>query len=110
MPNRPKKKKRPWVPERKPFESIKKFSKKYNDHRWRELSKRFKEKNPYCVKCKEKGLIVASEVTDHIQRLREDGCEYDMYDETNLQALCKRCHAQKSGKEAHGYKERPNNS
>lgn len=107
MPYKPKKIKPQWVPNRKrePFQNLnsEKNKKIYNNRKWRKFSKNYKEKNPFCVKCKEKGLIVASEVTDHIERVNTGG---DVYDESNLQALCKSCHNSKSGKEAHGYKEK----
>lgn len=106
MANAPKKLKRQWVPERQPFKNLNegKNRKVYRNNRWRKLSKSYKERNPFCVKCAEEGIVAASQVTDHIQRINDGG---DPYDENNLQALCKRCHNIKSGKEAHGYREKP---
>ena len=105
MPNKPKPIKRSWVPERKPFQNLneEKNRKVYNSRKWRKFSKDFKERNPVCVKCKEKGIVKASAVTDHIQRVNAGG---DHYNEDNLQALCRSCHNSKSGKEAHGYGEK----
>ena len=105
MPYKPKKLKRPWVPERKPFRNLnsEKNKKVYNSRKWRAFSKSYKERHPLCVKCEAKGIIVSSEVTDHIERVNSGG---DIYDESNLQALCKSCHNSKSGREAHGYKEK----
>ena len=105
MPNKPKRIVPHWVPERQPFKNLneEKNRKIYNTTRWRKFSALYKQKNPYCVKCKENGILKASEVTDHVERINEGG---DVYDEKNLQALCKSCHNSKSGKEAHGYQEK----
>lgn len=106
MPNKPSKLKRQWVPERQAFKNLNKEKNKqtYNSTRWRKFSKAYKERYPLCVKCKEKGIISKTEVTDHIERVNLGG---DIYNESNLQPLCKSCHNSKSGKEAHGYKEKP---
>lgn len=105
MPYKPKKLKRQWVPERKPFKNLnsEKNKKTYGSWKWRKFSKEYKERNPLCVKCKEVGITSATEVTDHIERVNLGG---DVYDERNLQPLCKSCHNKKSGREAHGYSEK----
>ena len=104
MPNKTKKLQRPWVPERTPFKNLNSEKNKsvYNNRKWRKFSAAYKKRNPFCVKCEAEGRVTASTVTDHIERINEGG---DIYDENNLQALCKSCHNSKSGKEAHGYKE-----
>ncbi|MFV8280606.1 HNH endonuclease [Christiangramia marina] len=108
MPNKPRIIKPSWVPvhKREAFQNLNKDKnrKVYNSRKWRAFSKNYKERNPLCIKCKEKGIIKASAVTDHIQRVNVGG---DIYDESNLQPLCKSCHNSKSGKEAHGYQEKP---
>lgn len=104
MPNRPKKKNRPWLPERKPFQRHVDNSSFYNGSKWRKVSRLHKEKHPLCVKCLEEGKSTAVEFTDHIVRIEDGG---DKYDESNLQSLCAFHHNQKSGREAHGYKETP---
>lgn len=58
------------------------------------LAKWHKSQNPFCVAC-DTGL---AEVTDHIKPVNEGGA---MWDISNLQSLCRTCHAVKSGKEAH---------
>ncbi len=103
MPNAPKKINRPWVPERIPFKSFNDNSDFYNSHSWRKAAKAHKLKNPVCIKCEEKGIVTAVTVTDHIVRIVDGGAEYD---ENNLQSLCRSCHSRKSGKEAHGYREK----
>jgi 5-methylcytosine-specific restriction protein A len=43
---------------------------------------------PLCRRCKERGLIVASTVPDHIKPLAQGGTD----DDTNIRCLCKACH------------------
>lgn len=103
MPSRPKKVNRPWKPERKPFERSKDNSSFYNSTRWRKVARIHKEKNPFCVKCDAEGKVTAVQFTDHIVRLEDGG---EPYSDKNLQSLCEFHHNQKSGREAHGYKEK----
>ena len=104
MPNKPQKIKRHWVPERQAFKNLnsEKNRNVYNSSKWRKFSKAYKERNPLCVKCQEKGITSKTEVTDHIERVNTGG---DIYSLDNLQPLCKSCHNRKSGREAHGYRE-----
>jgi len=103
MPNSPKKIKRPWAPDRKPFQRGITNYKFYNSARWRKISRLFKEANPLCVKCMEEGRTVPSEFTDHVVRIQDGG---DKFAYSNLQALCAFHHNQKSGKEGHGFKQK----
>ena len=96
MPNKPKKLKRSWVPERKPFNTSLDNQKFYNSTRWRKVAAGFRDKNPVCIECEKKGIIKPSEVTDHILSIRNGGAKFN---EDNLQALCHSCHNIKSGKE-----------
>ena len=90
---------RPWQSERKSHERRKKANNTfYNSTKWRKLSKQYKALNPLCILCLKVGEIVAATVTDHIKPINEGG---ERYDTSNLQALCTKCHAQKSGAEAH---------
>lgn len=104
MPNSPKKQKRFWKPERKPFHRAKSNQVFYNSSRWRKAAKRHKEANPICVKCEAEGRVSPAQFTDHIVRIEDGG---DPFDDANLQSLCEFHHNQKSGREAHGYKEKP---
>jgi len=63
-------------------------------HRWRKASCRFLRENPLCVLCLKAGKIRASEVTDHIVPHKGDMAVF--WDKTNWQALCWRCHSQKT--------------
>lgn len=102
MPTRPKKIKRAWKSERVAFGRRKDNSEFYNSPRWRKVSKLNKNKNPECVKCRDKGIVTAVRFTDHIVRIEDGGAPYS---DDNLQSLCEFHHNSKSGKEAHGYKE-----
>lgn len=101
MPTAPKKIKRSWVPERKPFARPVDFSWFYNQTKWRKFSKQYRAKHPVCVECEKQGLVSPAEVCDHI-----DGIETilkenrDPFDENEVQSLCHVCHNKKSGKES----------
>lgn len=101
MPTAPKKVKRSWKPERKPFQRNTNNS-VYQTWKWRLFSKRYKEHNPLCIKCEREGRVTGTDVTDHIVRIEDGGA---IWDDINLQPLCTCHHNSKSGKEAHGYKE-----
>lgn len=95
MPILPKSKRLAWQAERKPQERrLIDNTAFYNSPRWRALSKAFKANNPICCQCEHE----ATYYTDHIQPINEGGA---MWDINNLQPLCVRCHAKKSGREAH---------
>lgn len=70
------------------------------DKKWAKLSKAFLAKNPICIACEWEGKTVAAKVSDHIRPFWWDAA--GRYDENNLQSLCVRHHAQKSGKERVG--------
>jgi len=105
MPNAPKKIKRSWVPERKPFSRPVDFSWFYNQTKWRKFSKKYRQNNPICVECEAKGIVSPAEVCDHIDGIKtilKEG--RDPMDEKECQSLCHPCHNSKSGREAHGKK------
>lgn len=54
--------------------------------------------NPLCVRCAARGITRAVEVWDHIVPLELGGAD----DESNLQGLCRPCHADKTAQEARG--------
>lgn len=96
-----------WVPERTAYGRRSQDNQKfYNGRPWRKVRKAFIDKHPLCVKCKEEGKSVAAKYVDHIQRIEDGG---DKLNEENLQSLCKYHHDSKSGKEAHGYREKNKN-
>lgn len=103
MPLKPKTRNRPWrnKNDNKAQSGRKADSSFYHTSSWRRLSKSFREDNPLCEECKQKGRIVPSSVADHIVRIEDGG---NPLDRDNLQALCHRCHNRKSGKERHANK------
>ena len=68
-------------------------SRGYNS-KWRKLSQHYLRKHPLCVRCLANGRYTKATVTDHIipHRNRPEL----MWDESNFQALCKKCHDKKT--------------
>ncbi|TES51699.1 HNH endonuclease [Halalkalibacterium halodurans] len=64
------------------------------DSRWRKARVRFLKVHPLCVKCKEEDKLVKATVVDHIVPHRGDKKLF--WDESNWQALCKKCHDRKT--------------
>jgi len=64
------------------------------DNRWRTARNRFLKANPLCVRCKEKSKLTKATIVDHIKPHRGDKILF--WDESNWQALCKRCHDKKT--------------
>lgn len=62
--------------------------------RWRRLRKRFLDRHPLCQDCHAHGWLVGATDVDHIVPKRRGGTD----DESNLQALCHRCHSRKTAK------------
>lgn len=69
---------------------------KYNSTEWIKLRNLVRQEEPLCRHCKEKGLIQATQVIDHIQPISQGG---DAWDRDNLQGLCNKCHHIKTQKE-----------
>ncbi|WP_460501466.1 HNH endonuclease, partial [Hymenobacter agri] len=70
----------------------------YDSPRWRALRLAQLRKEPCCRTCGEQGRVTPATVVDHMVPYREGA---DFFDATNLQSLCKRCHARKSAQESH---------
>ena len=109
MPNFPKSKKRPWIPERKAQEGRKVKNTFYHTTVWRKVRKLYINTNPLCEECARQGITTPGTMVDHIKPInREDpykthfGNYGEPLDESNLQTLCERCHAKKSAKERWG--------
>lgn len=96
--------KRPWIPERKPFERRKRGNQEvYQGKRWKAVRQLVLSRDEFCcVECMKNGFVVAASVVDHILPINEGGAIYEM---SNLQSLCSTCHNSKSGGEAHKKKE-----
>lgn len=69
-------------------------SKRGYDNKWRKARSKFLKVNPFCVNCKSEGKIVTATVVDHIIPHRGDKLLF--WDESNWQALCKKCHDSKT--------------
>jgi 5-methylcytosine-specific restriction endonuclease McrA len=99
MPTLPKTTKRPWM-----ADVAKQSGRKvdnssfYNSRRWRKISKEFLRCSPLCVDCRNEERVVMATITDHIVPITQGG---DHWDWSNLQSLCDKHHAIKSGREAH---------
>ena len=69
------------------------------DRSWRKLRAWFLRRHPLCLCCQAQGRVEPATEVDHIAPLRWGGARLD---ETNLQALCKRCHSRKTAREVWG--------
>jgi hypothetical protein len=58
----------------------------YHTHRWTRESRLFRERNPFCTRCAEEGVVQPSEVTDH--KIPLAICP-DPWDWNNWDALCR---------------------
>ena len=107
MPTAPKKIKRSWVKETKPFEREQDNSWFYNSWAWRKFTKQFKQRHPLCeMKCKDEGIVSETKVVDHLERYSPTAKGWDLKDlqDKYYQAGCHKCHNSRSGKQGHGYK------
>jgi len=69
----------------------------YGTARWKKLRAWYRARNPLCEMCQAEGVITQTQLVDHLIPIEEGG---DPMAISNLQALCKQCHAFKhSGKE-----------
>jgi 5-methylcytosine-specific restriction endonuclease McrA len=65
-------------------------------HQWEAFARQFRMVNPLCLDCLERGRTQASEEVHHVVKVADDPSL--MYDEGNLRALCKACHAVRTRK------------
>ena len=68
---------------------------------WQALRNRFIAQHPYCVECMKQGRLTFAQEVDHITPHRGD--PRLLYDEDNLQSLCKVCHSRKTAREDGAY-------
>ena len=61
---------------------------------WQKARKRYLEAHPLCVECMKEGKYIKATDVDHITPHRGDRKLF--WDESNWQALCERCHNQKT--------------
>ena len=87
---------RPWIPQQTravKMENRERSADEYHTARWTRESKAFRIAHPLCRRCESKGIIRATEVTDHIRPPKVYG---DFWDKKNWQPLCKNCHDRKT--------------
>jgi len=86
---------RPWMPKAEPFKMRVNNQRFYNSAAWRRFATAHKAQNPLCVNFDECGG--ATVFSDHILPITEGGAKFDP---ENIQALCVKCNAVKTGKQA----------
>ena len=103
MPKLPPKKPRSWEIQRPPQAGRGFVNPWYHTQAWRKLRAAILRDSPYCVECKQVGIVALAKVVDHIKPVstgqRIEDKERLMWDENNLQGLCDSCHNRKSGRE-----------
>lgn len=71
---------------------------RYGSKDWRTIRERVLQAYPVCLVCLDANRMTPAIEVDHI----EPHVEHEFYDEDNLWALCKSCHAKKSAHESNG--------
>lgn len=67
----------------------------YSSTRWKKFRAYYKKRHPLCELCLEQGLVVATQVVDHVVPIKDGGKKLSS---DNVQALCRKCHAKKHSK------------
>lgn len=75
----------------------------YNS-RWNRLKDAYKAKHPLCEACEKEGVTMPMDEVDHI--IPHKGNKALMYDETNLQSLCRPHHSRKTATEDSNFAKR----
>tara|TARA_R100000808_G_C2079825_1_gene104120 strand:- start:50 stop:379 length:330 start_codon:yes stop_codon:yes gene_type:complete len=101
MPNLPKAKTRWWIPKKKQEARQVDNSKFYQSKQWRATRNYYIQANPLCEECKRNGKTKGGQCVDHIKPISKGGHQTDY---SNLQTLCNKCHAKKSGQEGAEYR------
>ncbi len=68
----------------------------YHSTAWKRLRKRHILAEPFCRRCREKGIFRPANIVDHITELEDGG---EPLDDANLQSLCYACHNRKTKEE-----------
>ena len=69
--------------------------------RWRRARAVFLAAHPLCALCQRDGCVMPATVVDHV--IPHQGNQALFWDESNWQALCKRCHDAKTAREDGGF-------
>lgn len=75
-----------------------KRTKHYDCRQWRRLRAYVLAKSPLCVSCADNNKVTAAQCVDHIEG-HNGRSDPKFWDESNLQSLCFRCHADKTAAE-----------
>lgn len=81
-----------------------KYQKFYHSYRWTKVSRNYRAKHPFCVRCYKKGLYIRARAVDHIIPIRTPEGWEKRWDENNFQSLCIPCHNQKTLEDEKKYK------
>jgi 5-methylcytosine-specific restriction protein A len=76
----------------------------YNSRAWRSLRDWYLRQNPLCVECQRRGFLVPAVHLNHVVPLAL--APERALDPTNIEGLCKSCHAGKTREEQTGRKSR----
>ena len=71
------------------------YAKIYQTNRWRKLRGWYIKRNPICVICSMKNITTVAKIVDHIKEIADGGSIWNV---SNLQSLCDRCHRVKTAK------------
>lgn len=79
--------------------TVQSLANQVNRSSWRRAAKAHLAKSPLCVQCEKEGRLRPATEVDHVTARRDGG---DVYDESNMQSLCKSCHSKKTYRETLG--------
>lgn len=68
----------------------------YTSGRWQKVRNAYIRRHPLCEHCLARGEMVAGTEVDHIVEIKDGGSKLDF---SNLQTLCRSCHAIKTAQE-----------
>ena len=86
----------PTQPKAMKMEDRPRSDQRYHTARWTRESRAFRSEHPLCEECKKRGILTPSQVVDHIIPVAI--CA-DFWDQSNWQALCKRCNMAKGNRD-----------
>ncbi len=66
-------------------------------YRYQQFRDRFMRRNPLCAECDRQGRVAKSDEMDHVVPVTQ--APERVWDETNLEALCRPCHHEKTARE-----------